>query len=426
MMRYAIITIYTNEDAHWRGKPLSRAVVDRVAGLGLAARCMVTRGQAGCYENGEIASTAIEALAYNLPVKIEIAAPAAELDQLLPLADEMVGHGLVTVDEVDARFHRTRSLLLPRHLKVRDIMTSSPRCVSPGDTLADAARLMLDGGFNGAPVVDDERRPIGMITQGDLLSRGGFPIRLGLLAELASGRVDELLGEIAIRPASEIMSAPVISTRLDADVSGAVDLMLTHSLKRLPVVDEEGRLCGMLSRVDVFKAVMVASPDWKALSNQNVEVGGLRYVRDVMRRDMLTVSPDDSIESILKIIDENELRRAAVVDAEGKLAGLISDRDLFALLSEQQARLWPMLISKIPLLKSAAFYDEIVRAASLHSAADVMKTDLVVIDENAPIQDAIALMTAKKLKRLPVVDENGRFRGMIGRDSVLRAGAGAE
>jgi CBS domain-containing protein len=51
-----------------------------------------------------------------------------------------------------------------------------------------------------------------------------------------------------------------------------------------------------------------------------------------------------------------------------------------------------------------------------------MKTDLVTIREDAHIDDAIRLMTQRQIKRLPVVDAEGRFRGMISRDQLLRAG----
>jgi CBS domain-containing protein len=53
-----------------------------------------------------------------------------------------------------------------------------------------------------------------------------------------------------------------------------------------------------------------------------------------------------------------------------------------------------------------------------------MKSDLATIPEEASIDEAIRLMTAKQIKRLPVVDAEGQFKGMVSRDSLLRAGIG--
>lgn len=55
-----------------------------------------------------------------------------------------------------------------------------------------------------------------------------------------------------------------------------------------------------------------------------------------------------------------------------------------------------------------------------------MKTDLVIVKEDTPLQNAMKLMTEKALKRLPVIDKDGKFKGMISRDSLLRTEARGE
>jgi CBS domain-containing protein len=63
---------------------------------------------------------------------------------------------------------------------------------------------------------------------------------------------------------------------------------------------------------------------------------------------------------------------------------------------------------------------ELRRTLREKTAGDVMKTDLVIVGEHTPIEEAIALMVEKRLKRLPVVDAEGRFRGMVSRESMLK------
>lgn len=421
-IQYSIVEIFTSEEARWHGALFSKAIVDYISHLGIAARCMVIRGAGGCYENGEIASNGIEVLSYNRPLKIEIVLPTAELDRILPQIEEMVEDGIVMIEQQEAWIHKTKSRLIPRHLKVKDVMTPCPQSVREDSSLRRVMEIMSQGGFNGIPVVDCDNRPLGMITQGDLLNRGELPVRLGVLSEFAPDRLEDLFQNLPSKNAQEIMSCPAISIQEDTDLTKAVDLMLHHRLKRLPVVDTAGRLTGILARLDVFRTVMSKTPDWQSLSKQNVTVQNIRFVREIMDRDMKTVYPETPIEEIVKVIDLHSTHRVAVVDHAGKLTGLISDRDLFAKFSSRKTSLWSLIIRKVPLLKSAQFYEEIVKVSNARTASDVMKTDLISISENASIQEAIRLMTQHRLKRLPVIDKEGVFQGMISRDAVLRLG----
>ena len=58
----------------------------------------------------------------------------------------------------------------------------------------------------------------------------------------------------------------------------------------------------------------------------------------------------------------------------------------------------------------------------MKTAAEVMNTKIVTVREDAPIDEAIRLMLEKAIKRLPVVDAEGKYQGMISRDSLFRAG----
>jgi PII-like signaling protein len=105
-MTYTIIEIFTNEEARWHGSPLYEAIVHVVAHEHSAARCIVTRGVAGCFENGEVASHRVLDISYNMPVKIEIILPPADLERVLPRIEEMVTDGIVMVGEREISLHR--------------------------------------------------------------------------------------------------------------------------------------------------------------------------------------------------------------------------------------------------------------------------------------------------------------------------------
>jgi CBS domain-containing protein len=263
MLHYKAIEIFTSEEARWQGKPLSESIVRFIAGLKTAARCMVTRGTDGCYETGEIATRKLEVLSYNMPLRITIILPAGALDRVLPDIERMVTDGIVVLHSLDVISHKTRNRLIPPQIQVRDVMTVNPRTVSPSTPLDEVVRILLCATFTGLPVVDSDQRPVGLISQGDLIYRAGMPLRLCLLAASDESRLKAFLDSIASRTAAEIMTRPAVCIPEDRQLTESVDLMLQKGLKRLPVVDSGGRLVGIVSRMDLFRTIMKESPTGK-------------------------------------------------------------------------------------------------------------------------------------------------------------------
>ncbi len=422
MLDYKAIEIFTNEEARCQGKPVAEAVIDFLRHLKVAARCVVTRGIAGSYESGEVATGRLEVLSYNLPIRIYIVLPAAETGRVLAGLDERVGEGIIAVHDLAVVSHKTASTLFPRQLAVRDVMTAAPKTVTGSTPLDEGAELLLSSIFTGLPVVDDRLRPVGVLTQGDLIHRAGLPLRLGLLG--ASGQEAAVaLAGLAGKRVEEAMTAPAMVIGEERSLTEAVDLMLAKSLKRLPVVDKDGRLVGMLSRLDVFRTVMREAPDWDAFRARDIEVRHLRTVADIVRRDTRTVGPDTPVDEVIRIIDGNDIQRVAVINGEGRLLGVIDDSDLLRYFQPDREGL-RALIDRLtqPFRKEAAV--GATRRLRQTRAAEVMRADAPTIREDALIGEAIRLMTEQRLKRLPVVDERGGFTGMISRDSLLRTGYG--
>ena len=423
MQHYKKIEIFTSEEARWQGQPLYDAIVQFVHDLKIAARCLVTRGIEGSYESGEIATGRLEVLSYNMPVRITIIVPAFESERILSKAAEMVTDGIVAVQDLQVISHKTRGLLIPRQTRVRDIMTPNPQKVNLDTSLAEVARLLLSSTFTGLPVVDEMNRPVGVISQGDLIYKANMPMRLGLLAESDQQKVGAVLRALQPRQAKEVMIQSPVTIRQDSLVTEAVDLMLRKGVKRLPVIDEAGRLVGILSRVDVFRTSMRESPDWKAFQEQHIVVENLRYVADIMRRDTPTVFPDTPVEEVIETIDRNDIQRVCVVDQEGHFLGLISDRDLLIAFSDRHPGIWDYFVSKIPFTERGRKHRQLQQfLLSVKTAGEVMNTNIVTVQEDASIDEAIRLMLEWAIKRLPVVDAEGNYKGMVSRDSLLRAG----
>ncbi len=420
--KYSVIEIYSNEEARWQNTALPEAIINLVRDKKIAGRCMIFKGTGACYENGEIATQSILTLSYNMPIKIEILLPTPELDHILPVLTKMIDEGIVGVRDLNVICHKTRKRLIPRHIRVRDIMTRQPKKVSLLSPLNEVAQLLLSAIFTGIPVVDEKDHPKGIVTQGDLIYRANMPIRIGLLDESDSNSVDNILNSLSQKYAKDIMTQPVVTVNEDKRVTSAVDLMLENKVKRLPVVDKEGKLTGMLSRLDVFQIITKELPDWNHLKKQNIIVENLLHVKDIMRRDTQTVLPGSSIEEVIQVIDTDDIQRIAVVNASGYFMGMISDRDLLMAFSDHRPGIWNYLSKLIPFSEKGKDHDHLQKEIRQKTAEEVMETHLITVMEETGIDDAIRLMIENGFKRLPVLDKEGIFKGMISRDSLLRTG----
>jgi CBS domain-containing protein len=419
-VNYKLITIFTSEDSHWKGKPLYETAVRHVKGLKTVARCIVTRGIAGCYESGEVATQKLLELSYNMPLKIEVLIPEAEADSVVAAFEEMVADGVVTIDDLKVCSYKSSKRLVPKQLKVKDVMTPSPKTAAPDTPVNEVIKLLLSSPFNGVPVMDVNNHVLGIITQNDLIQKAKLPLRLGLLARLEPDKLKDRLNEITQKKAQEIMTQPVITIKEEQHLPEAVNLMLKYRLKRLPVVNDQDVLVGMLSRVDVFNTITKHAPKWTALEERNIEITNITSLRDIMSREMHTVGPDTPIAEVIEMICSDEIQRVAVVDSQGRFLGLISDFDLLPLISDHHLSLWDLCASKLAFSDVGRKHKELIEHIKARTAGEIMKKNIIKIREDATVDEAIQLMAEKGLKRLPVVDEKGVFKGMISRDSVLR------
>ncbi len=415
--RFVTIEIMTREDARFGHRPVHLAIVDWVARSGLPVRCLATRAIAGSYEDGAVAASSVEVLASSLPVLVTILAPESVLPELLPALEERVTDGAIVTRAVELRLHRAHRALLPPGLLVRDVMTRDALAVPADQPLDQAVTLLLRSPFNALPVVGPDRRPVGILTQGDLIRRAGLPLRLGLLRELEEPRRSALLRDYADQKVLEVMSRPALLVQEGDRLADAVRVMNDEGLKRLPVVDADGRLAGMIARVDVLRAV--AGAGGRAVP---AVPGNARTIAEVTERDLVSVAPDTPLPEILRLLRDHPAQRVAVVDDAGRLVGLIADRDILAALSAHSPSIWDVFSRALPGSLVARRHRDLVRHARARVARELMTAEPLAVREDETLDGAIALMLARNLKRLPVVDGEKRFLGMVSRGAILRAG----
>lgn len=142
-----------------------------------------------------------------------------------------------------------------------EIMSRTVIAIDQDAPLSQAVRLMLDGRISGLPVLDGSGRPMGMLTEGDLLRRaetGTEGEASGLLAAvLIPGRLAERYVRTHGRKVAEVMTPAVISVSEDATLEEVAMLMQHKRIKRLPVV-RDGTVVGIISRADLLRVLAEA------------------------------------------------------------------------------------------------------------------------------------------------------------------------
>jgi CBS domain-containing protein len=143
----------------------------------------------------------------------------------------------------------------------KDIMTSDVAFVTVDAHVSDVARLLIEKGISAVPVVDADYRPIGMISEGDLICSDELDRdarRQWWLAQLAEGQPldPEFLATVQAncRTVLEVMTAPVVSVAESAELGEIAQLIEQHKIKRVPVV-RDGRMIGLVSRADIVRAI---------------------------------------------------------------------------------------------------------------------------------------------------------------------------
>jgi CBS domain-containing protein len=145
-------------------------------------------------------------------------------------------------------------------------------------------------------------------------------------------------------------------------------------------------------------------------------------VADIMEIDVPTVTPDDTVEAVLRTLRDHELPGVPVVNSGGRCVGIITEADL--VLTGENADLhlphYFELFGGLVFLEPLSHFEGRLRKATAALAKDLMTEDPVTIEPTATVQEAARLIARSKHNRLPVV-EHGRLRGVVTRLDVLDA-----
>ena len=138
---------------------------------------------------------------------------------------------------------------------VGSIMTKVVISVLPDADILTASRILSENRVSGMPVVDKDNHVLGVISEGDILSAVGMGEHHNF-----KDIVRRMLGEAVPKSQTtstveNAMSSPAVTAKLETDVREAAAVMNDRKIKRLPVIDQEKRLIGIISRADIVRLI---------------------------------------------------------------------------------------------------------------------------------------------------------------------------
>lgn len=144
-----------------------------------------------------------------------------------------------------------------KHLKVGSLMTDTVVSVVPGTSFRDVAKLLAEHDITGVPVIDEDDHVVGVVSESDLLARRRLTAR-------------------------ELMTAPAVTVHAEETVADAARLMVRRGVERLPVVDEEERLVGIVTRRDLLCVFLRPDPEIRRRIREDVLTDALGLGADAI------------------------------------------------------------------------------------------------------------------------------------------------
>ncbi len=274
-------------------------------------------------------------------------------------------------------------------LRVEDYMSTPVVVVGPRDNLAHARRLMIRYRV-GRLVVIRDHKPIGIITKADF-------------AKLATSRFTKRgLDRINVE---EIMTTDLITTKTSDTLLDACRILLEKNIGGLPVVDEDEKLVGILTKTDIVRAY---AEHFK----------GKHIAREYMEVDVAVVNPTHSLTYVAELLDSTPSKRVLVVD-RGKLVGIIAPSDIAFLeiigVYDPRKKIIIRRFTELPKGRLGPLY-----TYTIPIAQDIMTPDPIVTGRDSDLADVASIMLRQGFSSVPVVRDE-EILGVVVKHGILRA-----
>jgi CBS domain-containing protein len=146
-----------------------------------------------------------------------------------------------------------------KELIAKDIMTKKVITIEKDATLSELVRLLIKNKISGVPVIDEKNNLVGVVTENDIIVKKSslpFPLSFSFAFLDKYESYTKNTKEFLDTKVEEVMSVDIKTVRKDMTVNKVVNIMLNNNINRLPVLDDDNKLIGIITRADVMKSMI--------------------------------------------------------------------------------------------------------------------------------------------------------------------------
>lgn len=143
-------------------------------------------------------------------------------------------------------------------------------------------------------------------------------------------------------------------------------------------------------------------------------------VKEIMNRDVITVTEENTVEDVIKLLLEHNISGVPVINEEKKVVGIVTEGDIIFRSKKLQIPTYFTILDSYIFLESTKNFKNDLKKMVAYKVTDVMTKKVFTVEQEASIEDIATLMTTKKINRIPIVDK-GVLVGIVSRRDIIKA-----
>lgn len=142
--------------------------------------------------------------------------------------------------------------------------------------------------------------------------------------------------------------------------------------------------------------------------------------KDIMTVDVITVTPDDTVEDVIRLLVDNKVSGIPVVNAGSEVVGIVTEGDLMVRSQKLRVPSYIQILGGVIYLDDPAEFKEELKKSVAVKVEDIMTTDPIIVEEDTPVDEIATIMADSGVNRLPVV-KNEKLVGIVSRADIIRS-----
>ncbi|MGI5879914.1 MAG: CBS domain-containing protein [Syntrophomonadaceae bacterium] len=142
--------------------------------------------------------------------------------------------------------------------------------------------------------------------------------------------------------------------------------------------------------------------------------------KDIMTREVITVSLNERVEEVARLLVENKISGIPVIDDERHVVGIVTEKDLMVRARELRVPFYVTLFDSIIFLDNPIRFNNDIKKYTATTVKEAMTAKVQVVEEDTPVGLIVEIMQSKEINRVPVV-RHGKLVGIITRNDILKS-----